>query len=45
MIELKIGLPSIIIEADHSDPQFYFEADMDNRLQTFIETLSSNKGT
>lgn len=43
MAKRELGLPYIIIEADHSDPQFYSEAEVDNRLQAFLETLPSNK--
>jgi benzoyl-CoA reductase subunit B len=42
-IKRELGLPYIIIEADHSDPQFYSEAEVDNRLQAFIETLPSRR--
>jgi benzoyl-CoA reductase subunit B len=38
----EMGLPYIIIEADHTDPQYYSEAEVDNRLQAFIETLPGN---
>ena len=43
MVKKDLGLPYIIIEADHTDPQFYSEAEVDNRLQAFIETLPSRK--
>jgi benzoyl-CoA reductase/2-hydroxyglutaryl-CoA dehydratase subunit BcrC/BadD/HgdB len=43
IVKQELGLPYIIIEADHTDPQFYSEAEVDNRLQAFIESLSSNK--
>jgi len=43
IVKRELGLPYIIIEADHSDPQFYSEAEVDTRLQAFIETLPSNR--
>ncbi len=44
LVKRELGLPYIIIEADHSDPQFYSEAEVDNRLQAFIETLPARNG-
>lgn len=41
IVKREMGLPYIVIEADHTDPQFYSEAEVDNRLQAFIETLPS----
>lgn len=41
--EKELGIPAIVIEADHADPQFYSEAQVDVRLQAFIETIKSRK--
>jgi benzoyl-CoA reductase subunit B len=45
IVKRELGIPYIIIEADHTDPQFYSEAEVDNRLQAFIETLPSHHKT
>lgn len=40
-IDRKLGLPSIMIEADPTDPDFWSEAQVDTRLQAFAEALES----
>lgn len=39
----RYGIPGIILEADHTDPNYYSDAQVDNRLQAFIEALEARK--
>jgi benzoyl-CoA reductase subunit B len=43
ILKREMGLPYLIIEADHSDPKFYSEAEVDNRLQAFVEMVIERK--
>jgi len=37
------GIPSLVIDADIVDPRFFFEAQMRNRVDAFLEALTSAK--
>ena len=39
----RVGVPGMVLEADHSDPNYYSEAQVDTRLQAFIEMLEARK--
>ncbi|HEX78228.1 MAG TPA: 2-hydroxyacyl-CoA dehydratase [Dehalococcoidia bacterium] len=35
----ELGIPGVVIEADHTDPDRYSKAQVEDRLETFVETL------
>lgn len=35
----RTGLPTLIIEADHTDSRWYNQAEVENRIRDFVETL------
>lgn len=43
MMERKYGIPSVLIDADHVDPRFYSEAQMDTRLQALFEMIDGRR--
>jgi benzoyl-CoA reductase/2-hydroxyglutaryl-CoA dehydratase subunit BcrC/BadD/HgdB len=43
IINRKLGVPGIVIDADPTDPAFYSDAQTETRLQAFIETLEAHK--
>lgn len=44
IMERRFGIPGLMIEADPADPNCYSDAQVDSRLQAFIETLEARKG-
>lgn len=42
-IERKLGIPTVIFDGDTCDPQFLSEAQLENRLDAFIEQLETRK--
>lgn len=42
-VRRKLGIPGIIFESDHSDPDFYSEAQIDTRLQALLETIAAKR--
>ena len=43
MIQQELGIPSLIIEADHSDPSGYSESQTKLRMDSFIELIKRRK--
>ena len=41
----KLGIPSVFIEADHGDPSYYSDAQVDTRLQALVEMIDARRGT
>ncbi|MBI2935197.1 MAG: 2-hydroxyacyl-CoA dehydratase, partial [Chloroflexi bacterium] len=37
--EKEMGIPTLVIEADHTDPKYYAEAQLDTRIEAFIESI------
>lgn len=42
-IRRKLGIPAVTFEADHSDLDFYSEAQIDTKLQALLETIAARK--
>jgi benzoyl-CoA reductase subunit B len=42
-VRRKAGIPGVIFEADHSDPDFYSEAQLDTKLQALLESIAARK--
>ena len=45
MMERRFGIPGVMIGADQADTNCYSEAQVDTRLQAFMETLEARKGS
>jgi benzoyl-CoA reductase/2-hydroxyglutaryl-CoA dehydratase subunit BcrC/BadD/HgdB len=43
-LERELGLPSVVIEADHMDPANFSRAQFEERVDTFMEMLLARKG-
>jgi benzoyl-CoA reductase/2-hydroxyglutaryl-CoA dehydratase subunit BcrC/BadD/HgdB len=37
----KLGVPALLLEADHNDPRDYAEEQGANRLEAFVETMET----
>ena len=37
----EIGLPAVLVDADHSDPRSFSEKQTEARLEAFIETMEA----
>ena len=35
----KLELPSLLLEADHNDPRVFADAQIENRLESFLEII------
>ncbi len=43
MLQQELGIPSLVIEADHSDPSGYSESQTKLRMDTFLELIKRRK--
>jgi benzoyl-CoA reductase subunit B len=43
LIESRYGVPTLIIESDHTDPRYFNEASVKLKLQALIERIAANK--
>jgi benzoyl-CoA reductase subunit B len=43
IIDRRIGVPGVVIDADPTDPAYYSDAQTETRLQAFIETLEARR--
>ena len=39
----RLGAPSLVLEADHCDPDYYDETSVNSALDTFLDLLESNR--
>jgi len=44
MVNERIGVPGVILEADHNDPRLYSLESIENQIDSFLELLESRKG-
>ncbi len=42
-LERTLGIPSVIIDGDSCDPQFYYEDQVDAQLEEFMELVETRK--
>jgi benzoyl-CoA reductase/2-hydroxyglutaryl-CoA dehydratase subunit BcrC/BadD/HgdB len=43
-LDQELGIPSVIIDADHMDPDNFSVAQFENRVDAFMEMLLEKKG-
>jgi len=44
MVNERIGVPGVILEADHNDPRLYSLESIENQIDSFLELLETRKG-
>jgi len=42
-VEKELGVPTLIVESDSIDPAFYDQSQMENRIESFLESIAGRK--